>query len=112
MKRSIAGLIIAFVLTIFVAALATAAPPAAQLSRIGLLTFGAAPTLRDIFRQSLRDLGYVEGQNLAVEERDAEGKNELLPDRAAELVAREVEVIVAAGYPAVRAAQQATRTIP
>jgi putative tryptophan/tyrosine transport system substrate-binding protein len=112
MKRSVAGLIIAVVLTSLMASLATAASPAAKLSRIGLLTFGAAPTLRDVFRQSLRDLGYIEGQNLAVEERDAGGKDELLPERAAELVAREAEVIVAVGYPAVRAAQQATRTIP
>jgi putative tryptophan/tyrosine transport system substrate-binding protein len=112
MRLSAIGLLITVVLTSLVASLATAAPPAAKLSRIGLLTFAAGSPLRDAFQQSLRALGYVEGHNLAVEARDAGGKDERLPDLAAELVRREVEVIVAAGYAAVRAAQQATHTIP
>jgi putative ABC transport system substrate-binding protein len=60
----------------------------------------------------MRDLGYVEGQNLRIEYRDAEGSAERLRDLAAELVRLQVEVIVAAGNAATRAAQQATRTIP
>jgi len=111
MRLSAIGLIITVVLTSLVASLA-AAPPAAKLSRIGLLTFAAGSTLRDAFRQSLRDLGYVEGENLIVETRDAGGKDEFLPGLAAELVRREVEVIVAVGYAAIRTAQQATRTTP
>jgi putative tryptophan/tyrosine transport system substrate-binding protein len=112
MRLSAVELIIAVVLTSLVASLGAAAPPTATLSRIGLLTFAVGSPLRDAFQQSLRELGYVEGHNLAVEARDAGGKAERLPDLAAELVQREVAVIVAAGYAAVRAAQQATQTIP
>jgi putative ABC transport system substrate-binding protein len=60
----------------------------------------------------LRDLGYVEGQNLRIEYRYAEGSDARLRDLAAELVRLQVEVIVAGGSAATRAAQQATRTIP
>ena len=60
----------------------------------------------------MRDLGYVEGQNLTIEYRYAEGKAERLPELAAELLRFPVEVIVAAGAAATRAAQHATRTIP
>ncbi len=62
--------------------------------------------------QGLRDLGYVEGQNLVIEHRYAEGKFERFPDLAAELVRLQVDVIVTGGENAARAAQQATRTIP
>jgi ABC-type uncharacterized transport system substrate-binding protein len=60
----------------------------------------------------LRDLGYVDGRNLAVERRYADGRVERLPALAAELVQRRVDVIVAGGSAAVRAAQAATKTIP
>ena len=60
----------------------------------------------------MRDLGYVEGQDLVIEQRYAEGSEERLHDLAAELVRLKVDVIVAAGSPAIRAAQHATRTIP
>ena len=66
----------------------------------------------EAFRQGLRALGYVEGQNLVLEYRYAEGSAERLPDLAAELVQRKVDVIVAGGTAAIHAAQQATRTIP
>jgi putative ABC transport system substrate-binding protein len=66
----------------------------------------------EAFRQGLRDLGYVEGQNLVIESRWAEGRLERLPDLAAELVRLQVEVIVAGGASAIRAAQHATHTIP
>jgi putative tryptophan/tyrosine transport system substrate-binding protein len=112
MTRRTIGLLVTLTLGFLVVPLAADAPPTAKLSRIGLLTFAASSPLRDAFQQSLRDLGYIEGHNLAVEVRDAGRKAELLPDLAAELVRREVEVIVAAGYAAVSAAQQATRTIP
>jgi putative ABC transport system substrate-binding protein len=63
--------------------------------------------------QGLRELGYVEGQNIIIEHRYAEGKYDRLPDLAAELVRRNVDVIVAAGgSPAIQAARSATRTIP
>jgi len=63
-------------------------------------------------RQGLRELGYVEGQNVAIEWRWAHGKLERFPDLAAELVKLEVDIIVAATVPGVQAAQKATRTIP
>ena len=66
----------------------------------------------EAFRQGLRDLGYVEGQNLVIEWRWAEGRDERLPDLAAELVQLQVEVIVVGGVAAIRAAQHATSTIP
>jgi putative ABC transport system substrate-binding protein len=64
------------------------------------------------FRQGMRELGYVEGRNLAIEWRSAEGKGERLPELAAQLVQLKVDVIVTAGTPATSAAQKATGTIP
>jgi ABC-type uncharacterized transport system substrate-binding protein len=97
-----------------------AAPPAAEaqqaakVARIGylLLNRAVAPDLPEVFRQGLRDLGYVEGRNVVIDYRDAEGKVERLPALAAELVALEVDVIVAPGPPHALAAKQVTRTIP
>jgi putative ABC transport system substrate-binding protein len=68
--------------------------------------------LGDAFRQGLRELGYVEGRNIVIETRSAEGKSERLPGLAAELVRLTVDVIVAASPPATEAAKQATSTIP
>jgi len=71
------------------------AQQAAKIARIGYLTLSlaAAPHLREAFLQGLRDLGYVEGRNVVIEYRDAEGKYERLPALAAELVALKVDVI-------------------
>ena len=94
---------------------AAAAQPPAKVPRIGILlpsTSAATSHLVEAFRQGLRELGYVEGENIAIEYRWAEGKWERLPDMAAELVRLKVRVIVVAATPAVQAAQQATRTIP
>jgi putative ABC transport system substrate-binding protein len=83
--------------------------------RIGLLNAAslfAARTNVGAFQQGLRTLGYVEGQNLAIEYRYANGQLERLPELAAELVRLRVEVLVAGGAFAIRAAQHATRTTP
>jgi putative tryptophan/tyrosine transport system substrate-binding protein len=97
-----------------VAPLAADAQQAAKIARIGYLALNLPlhPHLREAFRQGLRDLGYVEGRNLVIEYRDAEGKVERLPALAAELVALKVDVILAGGTPGVVAATQATRTLP
>jgi putative ABC transport system substrate-binding protein len=66
----------------------------------------------EAFRQGLRDLGYIEGKNILVEYRYAEGKLDPIPSIVAELVQLKVDVVVAAALPAIRAAKQATKTIP
>ena len=93
---------------------AAEAQPATKVARIGFLGTNRAVALRhvDAFLQGLRDLGYVEGRNLVIEYRDAEGKLERLPALAAELVALKVDVIVAATTPGALAAKQATKTVP
>jgi putative ABC transport system substrate-binding protein len=96
------------------APLAAEAQQAAKIARIGYLGTNPAaiPHLQEAFRQGLRDLGYVEGRNLVIEYRSAEGKLERLPALAAELVALKVDVIVAASTAAALAAKHATRTLP
>ena len=91
------------------------AQQAGKVARIGVLAQGSstdAPHIGEAFRQGLRDLGYVEGQNIVIEYRWAEGRAERLPDLAVELVNLKVDVIVAGGTPAPLAAKHATRTIP
>jgi putative ABC transport system substrate-binding protein len=94
--------------------LAAEAQQAAKVARIGYLSpnLTANPHLQEAFRQGLRGLGYVEGGNVVIEYRDAEGKPERLPALAAELVALKVDVIVAGGTPQALVAKQATRTLP
>ena len=87
----------------------------AKVPRIGFLQLdpGNNPHLREAFLQGLRDLGYVEGRNVVIEYRSAEGKLERLPALATELVALKVDVIVTGGgTPTALAAKQATRTLP
>ena len=86
-----------------------------KLPRIGILWPNPLTTsghFVDAFRQGLGELGYVDGQNMTIEFRTAEGRMERLPDLAAELVRLPVDVILTATSPTIRAAQQATRTIP
>jgi putative ABC transport system substrate-binding protein len=86
----------------------------AKISRIGVLSPGCYPPsfVVDTFLQGLRDLGYVEGENFAIEWRYSEGRADRFPDLAAELVRRQVDVIVSVSTPAALAAKQATQTIP
>jgi putative ABC transport system substrate-binding protein len=86
-----------------------------RVYRVGFLgnsTAALEGNLVGPFREGLRDLGYVEGRNIIIEYRWAEGKYERFPDLIAELVARKVDVIVTAGTPAALAVQRATATIP
>ena len=100
---------------IVVAPFAAEAQQAAKIARIGFLATGSPPItphLLEAFLQGLRELGYVEGRNLVIEYRFAEGKYERLPALGAELVALKVDVIVVGNTPAALAAKQATKTIP
>jgi len=92
---------------------AEAQQQAGKLPRIGVLTSGPmTAVLQEAFRQGLRDHGYVEGQNILVEWRAAEGGSDRANVLAVELVGLKVDVIVAIFTPAVRAAKDATSTIP
>ena len=94
-------------------------PPrrSSQARYLGLGWLGGSPSAAqaprvEAFRQGLRDLGYVEGKNIAFEYRYAEGKLDRLPALADELVRLKVDVLVASTTPAALAAKNATRTIP
>ncbi len=116
MRLRTIGLISTLVLGLLAGQLPVEAQQAGKVYRIGWLRFRSSPPTGPnhvAFRQGLRELGYVEGQNYVIEYRSAEGKSERLPDLAAELVRLKVDVIVTgAGTPVNLAAQGATRTIP
>jgi ABC-type uncharacterized transport system substrate-binding protein len=102
---------------VLVAPITAEAEQAGKVARIGWLAQGSPSTdastdSREAFRQGMRELGYIEGQNMAIEERWAEGRAERLPNFAAELVSLKVDVIVAGGTLAPLAAMRATQTIP
>jgi putative tryptophan/tyrosine transport system substrate-binding protein len=112
MKRKITGLALCAML--FALGFSAQAQQPKKVHRIGVLSPGSrGPSpLLDAFRQGLRELGYVEGQNIAIEYRFAEAKSEALPDLAAELVRLKVDVILTINTPASQAAKDATKTIP
>jgi putative ABC transport system substrate-binding protein len=85
----------------------------AKISHIGVLRPGALPDAElEAFRQGLRELGYIEGKNIIIEPRFAEGKVERLRDLVAELIQLNVDIIVTPGVPHTRAAKEGTSTIP
>ena len=87
----------------------------ARIPRIGILNPTSSSFFLprvEAFRRRLRELGYIEGQNIVFEYRYAEGKQDRFPELAAELVRLKVDVLVTAGTPAARAAKNATATIP
>jgi len=91
------------------------AQQAGKVPRIGFLkatSESAHRPLLETFRQGLRDLGYVEGKNLIIEFRWAEGRYDRLPALAAELVGLQVDLLVSHGTPGTWAAKRATSTIP
>jgi putative ABC transport system substrate-binding protein len=83
-----------------------------KVPRIGYLRFVEVPVLDEAFRKGLRELGYVEGQNISVEYRYAQGNVERLAEFAAELVNLKVDVIVAGSTQSIDAAKRSTKTIP
>ena len=86
-----------------------------RIPRVGFLSLNTAFVQKDrveAFREALRKLGYVEGQNIIIDYRFADGKSERLPGLVAELVALKVDVIVTAGNSATGPAKDATKTIP
>jgi putative tryptophan/tyrosine transport system substrate-binding protein len=110
-KIVICSLLTGFLLTV---SLAQAQQPK-KVPRIGNLYAGDPSTQSariEAFRQGLRDLGYIEGKNIVIERRYAEGKYDRLPALVAELVRLKVDIIVTGGGPATRAAKEATSTIP
>jgi putative ABC transport system substrate-binding protein len=113
MKWLRGSLIVAVAGSALGAALTAQAQPSRQMPRIGVLVFTPmAPAVQDGFRQGLRDHGYIEGRNVVVEWRSAEGRTERAKAMAAELVKLKVNVIVAEFTPAVQAVKDATSTIP
>lgn len=115
MRLSTVGLVATLALALLVAPFAVQAQQPAPVRRIGMLSGGVASPERtryvEAFLQSLRDFGWVEGQNLAFAYRSAEGQAERLPDLTAELVRLQVEVLVTMGG-STRTAKDATSTIP
>ena len=115
MRMSMPMAAIALVLGLFFSPLAAEAQQPGKVSRIGVLVLAplnARPQQWEAFRQGLRDLGYIAGQNLVLEFRSADGKTERLPDLAAELVQMNMDVLVGSGTPPAQALQKATQTIP
>jgi putative ABC transport system substrate-binding protein len=110
-------LIVALGASALTAPLASFAQPKNKLWRIGFLVAIARPASLEThfygaFVKGMRELGYVEGKNFSIEWRFADGNYQRLPELAVELVRMNVDVIVTAGTPANRAAQQATTVIP
>jgi len=116
MRLRTIGVIGILVLGLLAAPLLTEAQEPTKVPRIGYLSVrGPDREKRRLaaFQQGLRELGYIEGQNLVIEYRYAEGKSKRYPDLAAELVRLKVDVIVTSPSPTlIRAAQRTTRTIP
>jgi len=110
MWYSAVGAIVTLILSLLAVPPAAAAPPAGKMWRIGFLNAASGP-IPEAFQQGLRDLGYIEGQTIALEIRWDEGKPERSPAHAAELVALPVDLIVTGTGVATGAAQHTT-TIP
>jgi len=113
MNKKIVGVVLATVILAFFHLVEAQQP--GKVPRIGYLTgvsLSADSPRFEGFRQGLRELGYVEGKNIIIEYRYADGKFDRLPALAAELVRLKVDIIVSAGATATRAAKEATVTIP
>ncbi len=112
--KHIVGLLAIFVTLAACGEMVEAQQPA-KIPRIGYLIAtspSTSPARIEAFRHGLRELGYVEGKNIVIEWRWAEGKFDRLPDLAAELVRLKVDIIVSAGPAVTRPLKEATKTIP
>ena len=111
MNKKVTGLLLGAVLVAL--SFSAGAQQPKRIPRIGYLTLGAGPAEPEVeFKQRLRDLGWVEGQNIMIEYRWAANDMDRLAVLAKELVDLKVDVVVAAATPAIQAAKNATRTIP
>ena len=115
-KSTVTRLVAAAAVLLLAESVGVQAQQAAKIPRVGVLRPGNPPPgdfgQREAFERGLRDLGWTPGTSILIEYRYAEGKPERLPELAAELIRLPVDVIVAGATAGVRAAQQATRTIP
>jgi putative tryptophan/tyrosine transport system substrate-binding protein len=115
---SVIPLLVSLTLGLLTAPLAAEAQQAGKVVRIGYLSPAEPPTPAapaeslEAFKDGLRALGYVEGQHFTVETRFADAKLDRLPGLARELLGLNVDVIVTIGTPTVKAAKEATPTIP
>ena len=109
------GLAVVLVVSLTLESLVSGAQQATKIWRIGFVEAGSSSVNRhfaEAFRQGLKELGYVEGQNIVIEERWAEGRTEHFPALLAELLRLKMDVIVQASSPGAVAAKQATTTVP
>jgi putative ABC transport system substrate-binding protein len=106
----------AFCSTLLALPFAALAQQSSKIPRIGYVSGAGDPNtpspFAEAFRQGLRDLGYTEGKNILLEYRWAEGNLDRFPGLVADLVQRKVDVLFVTNLPAIRAAKQATKTIP
>src|SRR5262245_23017180 len=104
------------VLIVFAFCIPAEGQQAKKVARLGYVSASGGPASPDarfeVFRQGLRDLGYIEGKNILLEVRYAEGKQDRFPSLVADLVELKVDVLLLTTLPGIRAAKQATKTIP
>src|SRR5215467_7596616 len=115
MNRNVFSIVLGLSLLAF--SVLAEAQQAKKVPRIGWVSGSGDPNTPfgsqvEAFRQGLRDLGYIEGKNMVVEYRSAEGEVDRVPRLVAELVQLKVDVLVSGNFATIRAAKQATKTIP
>src|SRR5262249_9662323 len=106
------GLAVVLTLSLFLVPLVTEGQPSPKLWRIGFVSVAPRREVDDVLFQGLRELGYVEKQNLVIERRYSEGRAERFPEFAAELVRLKVDLIIVTTTPAALAVKRTTTTIP
>jgi putative tryptophan/tyrosine transport system substrate-binding protein len=106
------GLAVVLAVSFILAPLVGEPQPTGKVARVGWLNTASPGSLDEAFRSGIRQLGYVEGQNIAIEWRWVEGRFDRLPSVAADLANRNVDIIVAGGTPAALVARKTTVTIP